>query len=91
MQAITYPQSLIIAHSFLYRWTSRLFATEPFLPEHLEIIERLQARKVAEAANALEKHLRDSRDRAMARVNVIAGGSQPDPLPYLERLGPAAR
>lgn len=91
MQAITYPQSLIIAHSFLYRWTSRLFATEPFLPEHLEIIERLQAGKVAEAANALEKHLRDSRDRAMARVNVIASGSQPDPLPYLERLGPAAR
>jgi hypothetical protein len=22
----------------------------------------------------------------MARVNLIAGGAQPDPLPYLERL-----
>jgi DNA-binding GntR family transcriptional regulator len=89
MQAITYPQSLIIAHRFLYRWTSRLFATEPFLPEHLEIIERLQAGRVGEAAKALERHLRVSRDRAMARVKIIASGPQPDPLPYLEPLGPA--
>lgn len=86
MQAITYPQSLIIAHRYLYRWTSRLFATEPFLPEHLEIIERLQAGRTVDAAKALEDHLRVSRDRAMARVQMIASGSQPDPLPYLERL-----
>ncbi|HWE17344.1 MAG TPA: GntR family transcriptional regulator [Hyphomicrobiaceae bacterium] len=86
VQAITAPQSLIIAHRFLYRWTSRLFATEPFLPEHLEVIERLQAGRIADAAKSLETHLRVSRDRAMARVNLIAGGAQPDPLPYLERL-----
>lgn len=91
VQAITYPQSLLIAHSFLYRWTSRLFATEPFLPEHLEVIERLAAGHVADAAKALEAHLRVSRDRAMARIRAIAtGGPQPDPLPYLERL-PAPR
>jgi len=89
MQAIAFPQSLIIAHSFLYRWTSRLFPTEPFLPEHLEVLERLLAGKVADAAKALEKHLRVSRDRAMTRIQVIASGSQPDPLPYLERLGSA--
>jgi DNA-binding GntR family transcriptional regulator len=86
VQAITAPQSLIIAHRFLYRWTSRLFATEPFLPEHLEVIERLGAGRIADAASALEAHLRVSRDRAMARVNLIARGSQPDPLPYLEQL-----
>lgn len=86
MQAITYPQSLIIAHRFLYRWTSRMFATEPFLPEHLEIFEHLRAGRIADAANALEAHLRVSRDRAMSRVRVIVSGSQPDPLPYLERL-----
>jgi DNA-binding GntR family transcriptional regulator len=88
LQAITYPQSLIIAHRFLYRWTSRLFATEPFLPEHLKVIERLKAGRIAEAARALETHLRVSRDRAMARVNAIASGPQPDSLPYLDRLHP---
>jgi DNA-binding GntR family transcriptional regulator len=88
VQAMTYPQSLLIAHRFLYRWTSRLFATEPFLPEHLEVIERLQAGRVVDAAKALEAHLRVSRDRAMARVNAIATGPQPDPLPYLDRLQP---
>jgi DNA-binding GntR family transcriptional regulator len=88
VQAMTYPQSLLIAHRFLYRWTSRLFATEPFLPEHLEVIERLQAGRIPDAAKALEAHLRVSRDRAMARVNVIATGPQPDPLPYLERPEP---
>jgi len=49
-------------------------------------LERLLAGKVADAAKALEKHLRVSRDRAMTRIQVIASGSQPDPLPYLERL-----
>jgi DNA-binding GntR family transcriptional regulator len=86
VQAITTPQSLIIAHCFLYRWTSRLFATEPFLPEHLEVIDRLEAGRIAEAAKALEEHLRVSRERVMARVNTIATGPQPDPLPYLDRL-----
>jgi DNA-binding GntR family transcriptional regulator len=86
VQAITTPQSLIIAHRFLYRWTSRLFATEPFLPEHLEVIERLAAGRVADAAKALEAHLRVSPDRIMARVEAIATGPQPEPLPYLDRL-----
>jgi DNA-binding GntR family transcriptional regulator len=88
VQAIAAPQSLIVAHRFLYRWTSRLFATEPFLPEHLEVIERLRAGRVGDAAKALEAHLRVSSDRAMARVNLIARGSRPDPLPYLEQLLP---
>lgn len=86
MQAITLPQSLLIAHHFLYRWTARMFASEPFLPEHLEVVDLLQAGHVGMAADALENHLRQSRDRAIARVGAIAAGPQPEPLPYLERL-----
>ena len=89
MQAITFPQSLLIAHRFLYRWTSRMFESEPFLPEHLDIVAMLAAGRVAAAAAALEAHLRVSRDRAIARIGVIAAGTQPDPLRYLERLAPA--
>jgi DNA-binding GntR family transcriptional regulator len=86
MQAITLPQSLLIAHRFLYRWTARLFPIEPFLPEHLEVLDRLGAGRVREAAKALESHLKVSRERAIARVDAIAQGAQPDPLSYLERL-----
>ncbi|MGE0502113.1 MAG: GntR family transcriptional regulator [Rhizobiaceae bacterium] len=89
MQAISQPQSLLIAHRFLYRWTRRLFETEPFLPEHLEIVNRLEAGAVAEAASGLEHHLKVSRDRAIARIDSIVETFRPDELPYLERIGAA--
>jgi DNA-binding GntR family transcriptional regulator len=85
MQTITLAQSLLIAHRFLYRWTPRLFESEPFLPEHLEIVERLEDGDTAEAAWALEAHLRVSQDRAIARIAVVARELDPDDLPYLER------
>ncbi len=86
MQAIALPQALLIAHRFLYRWTSRLFDIEPLIPEHLDVLDRLQAGNVPEAAKALEDHLRVSRDRAIARIEIIARGPQPEPISYLERL-----
>ena len=87
MQAITLPQSLLIAHRFLYRSTMRLFETEPFLPEHLDIVTRLAAGQVEKAAVALEHHLRVSLDRAMTRVEAVIREFRPDNLPYLERMG----
>lgn len=86
MQAITLPQSLLIAHRFLYRWTPRLFETEPFLPQHLEIVESLQRGRTKAAAKELEAHLRDSLDRALSRIDVIVREMKPDPLAYLDRL-----
>jgi DNA-binding GntR family transcriptional regulator len=85
MQTITLAQSLLIAHRFLYRWTPRLFESEPFLPEHLEIVERLESGGTDEAARAMERHLRVSRDRAIARIEVVARELDPEDLPYLER------
>lgn len=86
MQAITLQQSLLIAHCFLYRWTPHLFETEPFLPQQYEIVERLRQGKAQGAAETLERHLRVSRERAIARVDVIRRELPPEPLPYLERL-----
>lgn len=88
MQAITLHQSLLIAHRFLYRWTPRLFDTEPFLPEHLEIVDLLKRGKISKAAGGLDQHLRVSRDRAIARIDAITREFRPDELPYLERLAP---
>lgn len=86
MQAIVLPQSLLIAHRFLYRWTPRLFEAEPFLPEHLEIVRQLEHGGTAEAARSLEVHLRVSRDRAIARIDAVARQFQPDDLSFMKRI-----
>jgi DNA-binding GntR family transcriptional regulator len=86
MQAITLHQSLLIAHRFLYRWTPRLFETEPFLPEHLEIVTSLDAGRSEMAAKALAHHLHVSCERAIARVEAVIREFRADELPYLERL-----
>ncbi|MEJ8572959.1 GntR family transcriptional regulator [Microbaculum marinum] len=86
MQAITLHQSLLIAHRFLYRWTPRLFETEPFLPEHLAIVEQLECGRATASARTLEQHLRVSRDRAIARVDVVVQQVNPEDLAYLEPL-----
>lgn len=86
MRALGLPQALLVAHHFLYRWTSELFDTEPFLPEHLAIFERLEAGDIAGAKAALVSHLMISRERAMLRIRAVAAVIRPDELPYLERL-----
>ncbi|MTH64481.1 GntR family transcriptional regulator [Paracoccus shanxieyensis] len=86
MRAISLPQALLVAHHFLYQWTLELFGTEPFLGEHLEIVNHLLAGDVAAAKAALVAHLRISRRRAMLRIEAVQDMIQPEPLPYLERL-----
>ncbi|MCV3736099.1 GntR family transcriptional regulator [Rhizobium sp. TRM96647] len=86
MRAISLPQALLVAHHFLYRWTSELFDTEPFLPEHLDVIDRLLAGDIGGAKEALVCHLQISRERAMRRIQAVAQVISPEPLPYLERL-----
>jgi DNA-binding GntR family transcriptional regulator len=90
VEAIGLYQSLLIAHSFLYNWAPRLYPTEPFLPEHMRVVERLERGHVQEAAKALEDHLRASLQRAVSRIEVVARQFKPDPLPYLELIRPAS-
>ncbi|WP_117192832.1 GntR family transcriptional regulator [Rhizobium terrae] len=86
MQAISLPQALLVAHRFLYQWMPRLFGTEPFLPEHIEIVERLQAGRVEDAARSLKRHLQVSRERAIDRIVMVTRQVHPHDLPYLEKL-----
>lgn len=85
LEAIRLPQTLLVAHHFLYQWTSGLFASEPFLPEHLEIVTCLQSDNLAGAQRALVHHLQISHERAMLRINTLASTIRPRELPYLER------
>jgi DNA-binding GntR family transcriptional regulator len=86
MQAVTLPQSLLIAHRFLYRWIPRLSDTEPFLEEHLRVVKHLEKGQADAAAAALRHHLDVSGARALARVERIRREFRAEGLPYLERL-----
>lgn len=86
MRAISLPQALLVAHHFLYHWTMGLFATEPFLPEHLAIFDCLLAGDIEGAKGELVRHLQISRSRAMMRIQAVAEVISPDELSYLERL-----
>ncbi|MBW6423722.1 GntR family transcriptional regulator [Rhizobium sp. XQZ8] len=86
MQAISLPQALLVTHRFLYQWMPRLFGSEPFLPEHMEIIDRLKAGRVGDAAASLRAHLEISRDRAIDRITRVTREVHPHDLPYLEKL-----
>lgn len=83
VEAIRLYQSLLVAHSFLYRWAPQLYSSEPFLPEHLDILERLAAGDVASAARALERHFEVSLDRAVGRFDRLRREGMPSAVPYL--------
>ncbi|MBR0557854.1 GntR family transcriptional regulator [Ciceribacter sp. L1K23] len=86
MRAIRLPQALLVAHHFLYRWTEEMFVTEPFLPEHLDIIDSLIAGEVTRAQGFLVHHLKVSRERAIHRIEAVAKIIAPADISYLERL-----
>ncbi|KRE05811.1 hypothetical protein ASE63_05675 [Bosea sp. Root381] len=86
LEALRLYQSLLVAHTFLYDASSSQFPSEPFLPEHMEVVEHLVSGDVTGAAQALAKHLRGACARAIARVDVIARGLEVRDLPYMYRL-----
>ncbi|MCO5734277.1 GntR family transcriptional regulator [Rhizobium sp. SSA_523] len=86
LRAVSLPQALLVAHHFLYRRTADMFESEPFLPEHLKVVECLERQDVDAACEALADHLKVSRHRAMLRIRAVADVITPVDLPYLERL-----
>jgi DNA-binding GntR family transcriptional regulator len=86
LEALRQPQSLLIAHRFLYRATAELYATEPFIAEHLDILRALRAGDVDGAAARLRDHLMISRTRAMRRLGALSGVEGLDDVPYLRRV-----
>jgi len=86
MESIRLYQSLLAAHSFIYDWAPHLVPVEPFLPEHLRVLERLELGHAQSAADALAEHLRASLGRAITRIEAVARESCPTPPPYLKPL-----
>jgi DNA-binding GntR family transcriptional regulator len=83
MEAIGLYQSLLSAHSFLYMTAPRIFPTEPFLPEHRIVLERVVTGDVPGASEALRQHLTVSLDRAVYRIETVRQLVTPARLSYL--------
>jgi DNA-binding GntR family transcriptional regulator len=86
MQALGLPQAILVAHHRLYQPSAPPIDEEPFLLEHLEVLERLSGGDVAGACHALANHLMISRERAMMRIKTTASNLSLPELGYLERL-----
>ncbi len=86
IEALRLYQSLLVAHTFLYEVSSTHFPSEPFLPEHMAVLDRLLADDVTGASQAMSDHLRAARDRAIARVGIVSRELAVANLAYLHRL-----
>lgn len=89
-KAMVESQSLLLAHRFFYQHTSDMYPEEPFLHEHLHILEALRNGAVREACDALREHLLASSDRAVVRIARIRDGFRDVPLSYLEPIETAS-
>lgn len=83
LAAVRQPQSLLIAHRFLYRATAELFETEPFIDEHLGILHAFARGDVDAASALLYGHLMDSRLRAVRRLKALRSFDGIEDVPYL--------
>lgn len=81
-EAIRLYQSLLVAHGFLYKTAPKVFPSEPFLPEHRDVLEKLSSGHPREAASALRDHLHVSRDRAVYRIQVVRKLVSPATISY---------
>lgn len=87
LRSIREHQSLILAHRFFYRFTSDFFDVEPFLAEHLAVIDALQDGQTKRAGDALSHHLTASADRAVRRLEWLSTIPHVGIPPYLEAAG----
>lgn len=86
MEALASCQTLLVALTFLYGWAPRSHADEPFLAEHLAVLEHLAEGRPEAAAEALRDHLKGSFGRALERLDRMRRELAPGPLPYLVAL-----
>lgn len=87
LQAVSQSQSLLLAHRFLYKETSQLFETEPFIAEHINIFEALRSGRTGQAVDLLHLHLMDSRSRAIKRIDYLRSTGPQSRLSYLRPVG----
>lgn len=86
-KSMTEAQSLLLAHKFFYQHTNDIYPVEPFLGEHLIVLNALHTGAVADASDGLRQHLLRSSDRATARIARLQGNFHDTPPTYLAPVG----
>ncbi len=87
-KAMIEAQSLLLAHKFFYQHTADIYPVEPFLAEHIDVLETLQKGAVSEACTGLRDHLINSSNRAVERIAKIRDQINDTPPDFLEQMGP---
>lgn len=85
-KAMTEAQSLLLAHKFFYQYNAGIYPVEPFLDEHLQVLEPLRNGAVSDACDQLRRHLLHSSDRAVVRIATLRESFRNAPLSYIEPL-----
>lgn len=85
-QTMLQTQSLLLAHRFFYRLTANMYRVEPFLGEHLDVLERLRLGRLPEAQRSLRAHLMASSERAVERIANVRGLVRLDPISFLDPI-----
>ncbi|MEV8468743.1 GntR family transcriptional regulator [Fluviibacterium sp. DFM31] len=85
-KAMTEAQSLLLAHRFFYQHTADIFPVEPFLDEHLLVLDALRTGAISDACKGLRQHLLSSSDRAAARISNLRDTFRDTPPKYLEPI-----
>ena len=85
-QTMLQAQSLLLAHRFFYRFTADMYPVEPFLAEHLDVVEHLRQERLPAARDSLRAHLMASSERAVERIANVRGLVRLDPISFLEPI-----
>ncbi|GHC35870.1 transcriptional regulator, GntR family [Aidingimonas halophila] len=86
IETLQHYHALLIANAHLYDTTPSAYDVDPFMEEHLAIVQTLQAGQPDNAAGLLEDHLRGALDRVLGRIDYMVRHKSFDPLPYLKPL-----
>lgn len=86
LETLQHYHALLITNAQLYQATRHAFGSDPFMGEHLQIVEALLAADTERAVALMEHHLHVALDRALARTDFMVANLRYRPLAYLKPL-----
>lgn len=83
LETLQHYHALLVANAYLYESTRGPAGPDPFIEEHLAVVRALDAGRVEQAADALEKHLEVASGRVLRRIGSVVDTGHLEPLRYL--------
>lgn len=86
IETLQHYHALLITNAHLYDTTPSAYEVDPFMGEHLEIVNALLANHIDVAADRLERHLKGALGRVLGRIDYMVKHKTFEPLAYLKPL-----